>query len=231
MSPQHWRWRSAFCSWVFVQLDSTAMAGLDTHARVLESLAGRSGVIADLGAGQGALSVALARMGFEVCACDADGALFAAAEAPRVCFKVADLNGVFPYPDESFDVVCAVEIIEHLENPRHFLRECRRTLKPGGVVVVTTPNILNVASILTLTFRGCLMYFSQREYRSNHHITPLRLQDFENICSEVGLVLARCDYNVGKIPVPKLRHWLPLRAKAFRNRWLGESLMVWARKP
>src|SRR5689334_4737966 len=114
-----------------MQLDPKAMAGVDTHARVLESLIGRTGAVADLGTGQGALAVELARLGFDVYACDATRATFAASGVPRVCFQAADLNGPFPYPDDHFDVVCAVEIIEHLENPRHFLRECRRTLKPG----------------------------------------------------------------------------------------------------
>jgi 2-polyprenyl-3-methyl-5-hydroxy-6-metoxy-1,4-benzoquinol methylase len=213
-----------------MQLDPKAMAGLDTHARVLESLAELSGSVADLGTGQGALAVELARLGFDVHACDADGETFAADGVPRICFQTADLNARFPFPDEHFDIVCAVEIIEHLENPRHFLRECHRTLKPGGLIVVTTPNVLNIASLLTLLFHGCLVYFSQKEYHSNHHITPLRLQDVENICSEIGLALIRTDYNVGKVPIPKLRHWMPLRARACRNRWLGESLIVWVRK-
>src|SRR5438128_1471300 len=135
-----------------MQLDPTAMAGQDTHMRVLESLAGLSGSIADVGTGQGALAVELARLGFDVYACDADVNAFRAGGVERIGFAAADLNGRFPYPDERFDVVCAVEIIEHLENPRHFLRECQRTLKRGGLMVVTTPNILNVASLLTLAF-------------------------------------------------------------------------------
>jgi hypothetical protein len=88
--------------------------------------------------------------------------------------------------------------------------------------------VQNVASYLTLLRSGSLVNFSQHEYVSNHHITPVRLQDFRNIFAEVGFALTRVDYNVGKLPIPKLRHRLPLAARPFRNAWLGESLIVWA---
>lgn len=207
------------------------MAGVDTHARVLESFEALArGPVADLGTGQGALAMELARRGFDVYACDADCAAFAAGDQPGVRLTIADLNGTLPYDDESFSALCAVEVIEHLENPRHFLRECRRILRPDGVIVLTTPNVLNVASLLTLLFSGSLVCFSQKEYQSNCHITPVRRQDFENMFAEIGFRTIRVDYNVGKLPIPKLRHRLPLRAGVLRNRWLGESLMIWARR-
>lgn len=204
------------------------MAGINTHAVVLEWFKGRRGRVGDLGAGQGALSIELAREGLQVDACDKYASAFRAHGLSNIRFAIADLNERFPYPDETFDYLTALEVIEHLENPRHFLRECRRTLRRGGTVVLSTPNVLSLASHLSFLVRGDLVYFSQREYISNHHITPLRLQDFRNIFAEVGFGLARVDYNAGKLPVPKLRHWVPLRAKAFRNWYLGESLIVWA---
>jgi 2-polyprenyl-3-methyl-5-hydroxy-6-metoxy-1,4-benzoquinol methylase len=210
------------------RLDPNAMAGIDTHAVVLEWFEGRQGRVGDLGTGQGALAAALAGRGLQVEACDAEAANFRAHGHPGVCFTVADLNGRFPYPDEHFDYLCAVEVIEHLENPRHFLRECRRTLRPGGTIVLSTPNVMSVASHLTFLLKGSLIYFSQREYASNGHITPLRLQDFRNMFAETGLRAVKVDYNAGKLPIPKLRHRLPMRAKPLRNRWLGESLLVWA---
>lgn len=48
----------------------------------------------------------------------------------------------FPYPfkKESFDSIVAGEIIEHLKRPFDFLCECRRILKKGGLLILTTPN-------------------------------------------------------------------------------------------
>jgi SAM-dependent methyltransferase len=47
-----------------------------------------------------------------------------------------------------------VEVIEHIENQPQLIREIQRVLKPGGVVVITTPNILNVMSRLRFLFTG-----------------------------------------------------------------------------
>ena len=212
------------------EFNPNAMAGINTHALVLKSLAGKRGKVADLGAGQGTLSVELARMGFEVYACDVCAEGFQANGLPNIHFCVVDLHERLPYPDGSLDFACAVEVIEHLENPRRFLRECHRILKSDGMLILSTPNVLSLASHISFLFKGCLIYFDQREYLSNHHITPLRLQDVENMFREVGFRMVKIDFNVGKLPIPKLRHKLPMLAKPFRNRWLGESLMVWAVK-
>lgn len=61
----------------------------------------------------------------------------------------------FPYPDASFDFVLFCEIIEHLEqNPTWALLEIHRVLKPGGRVLITTPNVLRLQNILTLLNHG-----------------------------------------------------------------------------
>ena len=52
-----------------------------------------------------------------------------------------DLNESFPFTDNSFDVICGAQIIEHLCNTDWFLREIHRVLKQGGYVVLSTPNL------------------------------------------------------------------------------------------
>lgn len=46
-----------------------------------------------------------------------------------------------PFPDNSFDVVTTFQFIEHIHHRKEFIKECLRVVKPGGKVLITTPNI------------------------------------------------------------------------------------------
>jgi SAM-dependent methyltransferase len=61
-----------------------------------------------------------------------------------------DLNKELPYQDESFDVVHANQVIEHLHNTDILLKEVYRVLKAGGYLVISTPNLASFHNILHL---------------------------------------------------------------------------------
>jgi SAM-dependent methyltransferase len=63
-----------------------------------------------------------------------------AADAPYD-FRVADLGVRIPFDDATFDLVHAAEVIEHLLDPDLLVDEAARVLRPGGHVVITTPNL------------------------------------------------------------------------------------------
>ena len=67
---------------------------------------------------------------------------------------VADANEGFPFKQDCFDYVLCREGIEHFETQAGFLRECARVLKPGGKLVVTTPNIMHLSARLS-SFLTC----------------------------------------------------------------------------
>jgi SAM-dependent methyltransferase len=65
-----------------------------------------------------------------------------------------DLNEGLPFKSAVFDAVNLVEVIEHIEHQAQLVREITRVLKRGGVVVISTPNVLNVLSRLRFLFTG-----------------------------------------------------------------------------
>ena len=93
----------------------------------------------------------------------------------------ADLSfGRIPHPDASFDLVTCTEVFEHLENYHHAVREAARVLKPSGVFVVSTPNVLSMKSRCAYFTRGFMTYFDPLRlkedpatYPEQRHITPV----------------------------------------------------------
>ena len=57
-----------------------------------------------------------------------------------------------PFGDSAFDCVHAGDVLEHVFSPDNILRECHRVLRPGGYVVLTTPNLASWRNRLGLLF-------------------------------------------------------------------------------
>ncbi len=131
----------------------------------------------DVGAGRGRLTRLIhEQLAAASQACDCNVQRFAPADIP---VRQVDLNTQeFPYPENSFDLITCTEVIEHLENPRRLLRGIYRLLKPGGLVILTTPNILNVKSRLRFFCAGFYNLFGPLPVRldavhqTSGHISP-----------------------------------------------------------
>ena len=107
-------------------------------------------------------------------------------------FTAVDLDtGEIPLAEASFDVVAAVETIEHLENPRRFVRELVRLIRPGGWLIVTTPNQLSLTSLLCLALKGEFPFFQEAPGLYPAHLSALLEIDLIRIAREQGLVEPR----------------------------------------
>ena len=110
--------------------------------------------VLDLSCGGGHTSRMLAEKSFIIVATDYSPPPFLDDRIQRV--SGVDLNECLPFRGAIFDGVNMVEVIEHIEHQAQLIREIARVLKVGGVVVISTPNILNVLSRLRFLFTGFL---------------------------------------------------------------------------
>jgi 2-polyprenyl-3-methyl-5-hydroxy-6-metoxy-1,4-benzoquinol methylase len=95
---------------------------------------------ADLGCGPGAMAERLRGLGCDVVAADMSAEGFEA-HVPHVVVNFDQPDFASRIGCAGFGLVTAIEVIEHVESPIGFLRNIGNLLSPGGVAVVTTPNV------------------------------------------------------------------------------------------
>jgi 2-polyprenyl-3-methyl-5-hydroxy-6-metoxy-1,4-benzoquinol methylase len=108
--------------------------------RLVMHLPARSrGRMLDIGCGDGSTLDTLAQLGWQVEGVDFDPAAVDGAARRGFHVQLGTLEAQ-RYPDGVFDAVTACHVLEHVREPGAFLRECHRVLRPGGALVVLTPN-------------------------------------------------------------------------------------------
>ncbi|HMG73813.1 MAG TPA: class I SAM-dependent methyltransferase [Pyrinomonadaceae bacterium] len=184
----------------------------DTVAGILEKE--RRGPLLDVPAGEGALAARLIAAGFEVSCCDLYPEIF---RLNGVSIRQGDLNGKLPFADRSFDYVTCLEGLEHIENPQQAIREFARVLRPGGKVIVSIPNILNIEERLKWLLYG---YTSHFKPMTRAHVERLRADydDREEIAahvnpigySELRYILEKYGFQIAGVhrDKPKSNAWL-----------------------
>jgi len=173
------------------------MAFLRKGTPLIDAVAARlqehpRGTVLDAGTGRGTLARSLAAAGFRVCACDILPERFGPSGG-GVQFQKADLNAPLPYRDKTFDYVCCTEVIEHVENPFALLREFWRVLEDGGLLFLSTPNILNVSSRVRFLLEGAYEFFKYPVMEwaetgtGDLHLYPIRYHELEYYLAHCGL--------------------------------------------
>ncbi len=234
----------------------TPLARDGVHEKVLAFLDGKPrGALLDVPTGLGALARVLHGMGFAVSCCDIDTDLFA---VPELTVEKGDLNGRIPYDDNQFDYVCFLEAIEHTENPYNALREVARVLKPGGTLVMSTPNYLNIERRLKFLVTGFFTKpVSHRRFVEELngkafglHVSPMGYTLVRFAVEHAGLVITGVTYDKRKPKQSFLKPlvWIirglsQLRSRKTREKyWLaettsseildgGNTLILFAQKP
>jgi 2-polyprenyl-3-methyl-5-hydroxy-6-metoxy-1,4-benzoquinol methylase len=154
--------------------------------------------ILDLGCGQGAFSQRLVNAGMIVDACDLNTSQIKAEVNRKITL---DLNKEITLDllSDKYDIVIALEILEHLQNPWKFLSDCMALVKDKGIIVLSTPNISNFVSRLRFFMRGSLIAFENPDLKHGH-ITPLSFIQIENMCDHFKLEILKKGY-AGPVPL------------------------------
>ncbi|MBD1873991.1 methyltransferase domain-containing protein [Nodosilinea sp. FACHB-131] len=137
----------------------------------------------------------------------------------------ADLNNPLNLEAEIFDVIVSAEVIEHLENPRAVAREWSRLLKPGGLLIFSTPNNESWRAILALILQGHFVDFGDSSYPA--HITALVRKDITHILNEAGFCSPEFAFtNVGKIPKLPRYQWQSLSLGFLRGLRFSDNILA-----
>jgi 2-polyprenyl-3-methyl-5-hydroxy-6-metoxy-1,4-benzoquinol methylase len=131
----------------------------------------RPGVLAaDLGAGPGAMSERLGALGCAVVAVDRDPRTYRG-DFPFVTLDFNASDFATQLGISKFGLAVAIEVIEHLESPISFLRNVAQVLAPGGVAVITTPNVDSLPARAKFLLTGKIRTMDQNSDPT--HISPI----------------------------------------------------------
>ena len=165
----------------FIRDEAARRFGRDIHGRrPFQGLR-----LLDIGCGGGLLCEPMARLGFSVTGVDASarniGVARAHAEAQGLAidYRAETAEALLAAGEPPFDVVLNMEVIEHVADPAHFLRNCVKLLRPGGVMVVATLN--RTAKALALAVVGAeyvLRWLPRGTHHWNKFIKPQEILGF-----------------------------------------------------
>ena len=158
------------------------------ESQLCECLGSASLKILDIGCGAGFLANRMSDLGHAVQGVDysLNSLRMARTRGTSTLYNRGDAMGL-PYRDQTFDVVCAMDFLEHVEDPRAVVMEAARVLKPGGLFFFHTFNRNFLAWLIII--KG-LEWFVRNTPR---HMHILRLfimpKELESYCRDGGMAV------------------------------------------
>lgn len=159
---------------------------------------GKSAKILDIGCGGGFLTNALAKEGHQVVGIDISLTSLETAKQHDMTKQVQYLQAdayALPFTDESFDVVCAMDILEHVESPQKLIAQAARVLHPSGLFFFHTFN-RNLLSYF-LVIKGVEWFVKNAPPHMHVYELFIKPKELEQICLNNHL---QVDKLIGFVP-------------------------------
>lgn len=164
-------------------------AAIDAHfggdPRAIRPLAGKSAL--DIGCGAGLVCEPLARLGAAVTGVDAaaENVAAASAHAGSAGLDIRYMAGEVAGLDiGTFDLVTALEVVEHVADKRAFLADVAARIAPGGLLVISTPNRTAASRLLLVGAAEAVGYVPKGTHHWSDFVTP---EELEEMLGELGL--------------------------------------------
>jgi 2-polyprenyl-6-hydroxyphenyl methylase/3-demethylubiquinone-9 3-methyltransferase len=174
------------------------------HSHALVALHELATLVSAIGCGGGLLSEPLARLGANVTGIDADITAItiakdhAARQGLEIDYRVGSVENL----REKFDCICALEIIEHVDNPQFFIASLAKLLKPNGMLILSTLNRTQKSYLFGIVVaENILRWAPEGTHDWNKFITPEELRE---LLTNVDL---RTVDTTGLMFHPLLRQW------------------------
>lgn len=172
--------------------------------------------ILDVGCASGYFGKKLEKKGAKVTGIDSSAQAIYLAKKFITNALVVDLNEIkIPLKSNSFDMILASEVLEHLINPLGTLKELYRILKPKGAYIVTTPNFMYWGNRIQF-LKGRFRYEKDGMFDKSHihfYTYSSLIDDLKN--SKFKIKNENHIYTGSKILVPMKRHFPALFAYQF----------------
>lgn len=149
--------------------------------------------ILDIGCGGGLISMPLAQMGADVTAIDANESNIKAAgdyaKDNQIDIQLQHITAeeLLPKANQSFDVVVSLEVIEHVANPKDFIQNLTKLVKPGGMVVISTINRTLKSYVFAIVMAEYVLGWVPK--KTHHHSKFIKPSELNKMINNTGFSL------------------------------------------
>jgi 2-polyprenyl-3-methyl-5-hydroxy-6-metoxy-1,4-benzoquinol methylase len=188
--------------------------------------------VLDVGCGDGCFALHIKDKFREVYGAEIAKEAVLIARKRNVFSPVMDLDLSLSYKDNTFNAVTCLDVIEHLLDPGFLIDEIYRVLRPGGQLVLTTPNIRNFRHLYTLIFKGIFPQTSPDTFVwGGGHLHFFTREDIKNIFKKTGFKRIEFFINQNQFRLSRKRKIIRfLTGERIFGEWFCSSITVSAYK-